>query len=118
MILFDFSLLTKMSPVSLAAAGASARTAATRPQTRLRTPLPIATACLSACRLCRLLPSVRPIKAVGQVEGAGARQCGSRLAKIKMDEYSDRDPPALLLDKVVKSYGPIKAVNGVSLVAH
>ena len=36
----------------------------------------------------------------------------------KMDEYTDRGPPALLLDKVVKSYGPIKAVNGVSLVAH
>src|SRR6516225_10460537 len=34
-----------------------------------------------------------------------------------MDEYTDRGPPALLLDKVVKSYGPIKAVNGVSLVA-
>ena len=36
----------------------------------------------------------------------------------KMDEYTDRGPPALLLDKVVKSYGSIKAVNGVSLVAH
>jgi ABC-2 type transport system ATP-binding protein len=36
----------------------------------------------------------------------------------KMDGLTDRGPPALLLDNVVKSYGPIKAVNGVSLVAH
>jgi ABC-2 type transport system ATP-binding protein len=36
----------------------------------------------------------------------------------KTDAIIDRRPPALLLDKVVKSYGPIKAVNGVSLAAH
>jgi ABC-2 type transport system ATP-binding protein len=34
-----------------------------------------------------------------------------------MDGLTDPGPPALLLDNVVKSYGPIKAVNGVSLVA-
>src|SRR6266567_6439607 len=34
-------------------------------------------------------------------------------------EYKDRDlgAPALLLDKVVKTYGPIRAVDGVSLEA-
>jgi ABC-2 type transport system ATP-binding protein len=36
----------------------------------------------------------------------------------RTDAATDRGPPALLLDKVVKSYGPIKAVNGVSLVAY
>ena len=28
-----------------------------------------------------------------------------------------KDPPALLLDQVVKSYGPVKALAGVSLTA-
>src|SRR3989442_11338397 len=37
-----------------------------------------------------------------------------------VDEHTDRDlgAPALLLDNVVKTYGPIRAVNGVSLKAH
>src|SRR6266436_9632339 len=37
-----------------------------------------------------------------------------------VEEYKDRDlgAPALLLDKVVKTYGPIRAVDGVSLKAH
>src|SRR6267378_4788819 len=37
-----------------------------------------------------------------------------------VEEYKDRDlgAPALLLDKVVKTYGPIRAVNGVSLKAY
>src|SRR6266700_6232624 len=36
------------------------------------------------------------------------------------EKRSDRDAgaPALLLDKVVKTYGPIRAVDGVSLRAH
>src|SRR5437879_8854330 len=37
-----------------------------------------------------------------------------------VDQRSGRDigGPALLLDKVVKTYGPIRAVDGVSLKAH
>ena len=37
-----------------------------------------------------------------------------------MDARIDRDEgaPALLLDNVVKTYGPIRAIDGVSLVAH
>jgi ABC-2 type transport system ATP-binding protein len=35
-----------------------------------------------------------------------------------MDDRSDRGAPALLLDNVVKCYGPIRAVDGVSLQAH
>src|SRR5947208_9867008 len=36
-----------------------------------------------------------------------------------VEEYKDRDagPPALLLDNVVKTYGAIRAVDGVSLTA-
>jgi ABC-2 type transport system ATP-binding protein len=34
-----------------------------------------------------------------------------------MDALSGDGPPALLLDRIVKTYGPIRAVNGVSLVA-
>ena len=35
-----------------------------------------------------------------------------------MDARSDQGGPALLLQNVVKSYGPIRAVDGVSLQAH
>jgi ABC-2 type transport system ATP-binding protein len=35
-----------------------------------------------------------------------------------MDARADRGSPALLLENVVKSYGAIRAVNGVSLQAH
>src|ERR1700704_1069402 len=35
-----------------------------------------------------------------------------------MDVRADQEPPALLLEDVVKSYGPIRAVDGVSLQAH
>jgi len=35
-----------------------------------------------------------------------------------MDASADQLPPALLLDNVVKCYGPIRAVDGVSLQAH
>ena len=35
-----------------------------------------------------------------------------------MDASADRGRPALLLDNVVKCYGPIRAVDGVSLQAH
>src|SRR3989442_3306796 len=37
-----------------------------------------------------------------------------------VDEHTDRDlgAPALLLDNVVKTYGQIRAVDGVSLKAH
>ena len=35
-----------------------------------------------------------------------------------MDARADQGPPALLLENVVKSYGPIRAVDGVSLQAH
>jgi ABC-2 type transport system ATP-binding protein len=34
-----------------------------------------------------------------------------------MDGRADQNPPALLLENVVKSYGPIRAVDGVSLKA-
>jgi ABC-2 type transport system ATP-binding protein len=34
-----------------------------------------------------------------------------------MDGCADQNPPALLLDDVVKSYGPIRALDGVSLKA-
>ena len=36
------------------------------------------------------------------------------------DQRADPEmqPPALLLDNVVKTYGPIRAVDGVSLCAH
>src|SRR5947208_10346260 len=34
-----------------------------------------------------------------------------------MDMRAEQGPPALLLDNVVKTYGPIRAVDGVSLVA-
>jgi ABC-2 type transport system ATP-binding protein len=42
--------------------------------------------------------------------------------RIRVDEradtgHVDMGPPALLLDNVVKSYGPVRAVNGVSLKA-
>src|ERR1700704_5484223 len=35
-----------------------------------------------------------------------------------MDVRADQEPPALLLENVVKTYGPIRAVDGVSLRAH
>ncbi len=34
-----------------------------------------------------------------------------------MNKSADNGPPALLIDNVVKSYGPVRAVNGVSLTA-
>src|SRR5215213_9265565 len=35
-----------------------------------------------------------------------------------MDARAEQGPPALLVDNVAKSYGPIRAVDGVSLQAH
>ena len=35
-----------------------------------------------------------------------------------MDACAEQGPPALLVDNVAKSYGPIRAVDGVSLQAH
>src|SRR4029450_13166370 len=57
--LFDFSLLTKISPVSLAAAGATARQVARAAAgtARLNARQLVNTGFLSACELCRLLPA-------------------------------------------------------------
>src|SRR5438270_13794174 len=61
--------------------------------------------------------SVRPIKAAEQAGGAGGAAMRLAIDKGPVDERPVEGRPALLLDKVVKSYGPIRAVDGVSLVA-
>jgi ABC-2 type transport system ATP-binding protein len=59
-----------------------------------------------------LAASVRPIKAIEQAEGAQA------LMPIEeQNKQQGVSAPALLLDKVVKSYGPVRALDGVSLTA-
>src|SRR6266568_515043 len=70
MILLVFSLLTKISPVSLAAAGASASTAATRTgQEHIRLMI---TDVLSACRAHLLLPAYARSNARGKPRGQRA----------------------------------------------
>src|SRR5437870_1101664 len=65
--LFDFSLLTKISPVSLAAAGATAREATRAAAgTRLSARRSINTGFLSACELRRLLPAYARSKRWGK----------------------------------------------------
>src|SRR5215510_12300613 len=66
--LFDFSLLTKISPVSLAAAGATARRTvrAAGRTARLSARRSINTGFLSACELRRLLPAYARSKRWGK----------------------------------------------------
>src|SRR5215467_2842263 len=65
--LFDFSLLTKISPVSLAAAGATARQATRAAEAaRLNVRQSINTGFLSACELRRLLPAYARSKRWGK----------------------------------------------------
>src|SRR5262249_1200979 len=72
-------------------------------------------------RITSVAASVRPIKAVGQADRrmAQRRDCSvstrGRQGPIPVNDV--KDPPALLLDQVVKSYGPVKALAGVSLTA-
>src|SRR5262245_19965016 len=128
--LFDFSLLTKMSPVSLAAAGATvtrmARITAEPAGTAasLSARRSINTGFLSACELRRLLPAYARSKRWGKPT-AGRRSDATRLSRQSaksrqsankghtrgsMPVNDVKDPPALLLDQVVKSYGPVKAL--------
>src|SRR5258708_23221392 len=74
MMLFDFSLLTKMRPVSLAPAGADARSAAARPAmtVRLRERRSAVTGVALRLQIMLVAASVRPIKAAEQAEEAGA----------------------------------------------
>src|SRR6185369_13249634 len=109
--LFDFSLLTKISPVSLAAAGATARqaTRAAAGTARLSARRSINTGFLSACELRRLLPAYALSKRWGKPT-AGRTSVSTRGRQGPIPVNNVKDPPALLLDQVVKSYGPVKAL--------
>src|SRR5262245_36350248 len=121
--LLDFSLLTKISPVSLATAGATARKAArvaAKPAgrtARLSARRSINTGFLSACELRRLLPAYARSKRWGKPT-AGRRSDATRLSRQSaksrqsankehtrgsMPENDVKDHPALLLGPVVKS---------------
>src|SRR5499433_3655711 len=114
MRLFDFSLLTKMSPVSLAAAGREIP-ATTVVRTAMLTERRSRITGISLClQTIAVAASVRPIKAAEQ---AARRMPGGHRAKGRMQVDERAVTPALLLDKVVKTYGPVRAVDGVSLVA-
>src|SRR5262244_86571 len=114
MRLFDFSLLTKMSPVSLAAAGREIP-ATTGVRTAMLTERRSRITGISLClHTIAVADSVRPIKAAEQ---AARRMPGGHRAKGRMQVDERAVTPALLLDKVVKTYGPVRAVDGVSLVA-
>src|ERR1043166_4069204 len=67
MTLFDFSLLTKMSPVSLAAAERSPAPAAMTPRQNMRRS--IGTGVALRLQSFKLAASVRPIKAAEQAKG-------------------------------------------------
>src|SRR5262249_37068046 len=56
------------------------------------------------------IPSVRFIKEIGQATGRGKAMDGR--------SEDNKETAALLLENVVKSYGPIRAVDGVSLEVH
>src|SRR5437763_11793581 len=61
--------------------------------------------------------SIRPIKAAEQAGGAGGAAMRLAIDKGPVDERPVEGRPALLLDDVVKTYGPIRAVDGVNLEA-
>jgi ABC-2 type transport system ATP-binding protein len=67
-----------------------------------------------------VIASVRLIEVPGQgAQRQAAAMCPAREEIVLMDERSRRatTTPALLLDKVVKTYGPVRAVDGVSFSA-
>ena len=108
MTLFDFSLLTKIRPVFLAAAGTTARNAATK--ARIRERRLVITGVSLRLRIVFVAASVRPNKAAGQAERSSATS-GEGNA---VNQRADESLPALLIDNVVKSYGAVRALDGVS----
>ena len=63
--------------------------------------------------------SVRPNKAAGQADGAShrrKRRAGDRGAECG-ERARGQQPPALLIDNVAKSYGPVRALDGASFKA-
>jgi ABC-2 type transport system ATP-binding protein len=70
-------------------------------------------------RIAFVAASVRLNILAEQAEPAGAsvgRAIGDK-GRSAVNQQADRDPPALRIDHVVKSYGPVRALDGVSFEA-
>src|SRR5262249_18473416 len=119
-MLLVFSLLTKTSPLSFAAAGAAASRHSSR-NAGLRIAIGfIASPCNPSICAC---PSGNPGSALGSSPGQAFSGTCSRLKPMKGRGQAEGEPrmagdesaPALLLDDVVKTYGAVRALDGVSL---